>query len=232
MSKRLWIVIGVLVISVVGGAIWWRNTNSDIDNVDVNALDPMSLITQEDVGENGIPDHYIGYRDSKVIVIEYGDFACSFCKQFADDAAQIREDFKDRVLFIRRTFALGFPNSDATAEAVEAAFLVGGIEAYFAMYELLWSTDMWIGQAVDAQTRREVLDSYAEQIGIDVDEFNEHLENRRQNGIRAKITRDRQLGQNSGVTGTPNWFVNGERVNRVTNQSIRDAIEIALREAE
>ena len=232
MNKRLWIVMAVLVVAVIGGAIWWRNSNSKLDNVDVNALDEMGLITQEDVGENGIPDHYIGNRDSRVIVIEYGDFACPACRNFVEDAHQIREDFKDEVLFIRRTFNLGFANSDITAWAVEAAYLAGGIEAYFAMYRLLWSTDMWIGQPVDAQTSRETLDEYAEEIGIDVDEFNNHIENRRQNGITEKIRRDGQLARNSGATGTPSWFVNGQRVNRITNQDIRDAIELALREVE
>jgi len=227
MNKRLWIVIAILVVAVVGGALLLTNRE---DTLNTDALDGTRLLTQEDVGENQIPDHFIGSPDAKVIAIEYTDFACIHCNQLRPDLVKIHDDYKDRVLFIHRNFSLGYPNSNFTAEAAEAAWLVGGDDAYWKMSDLLWQNTMWTSQAVEAKTRKETLDNYAKEVGIDVAKFNEAIENRRDNGINAKIKRDKSLGMKVGVTGTPTFFMNGERVGKATNTDIRDAIDAALKD--
>ena len=58
------------------------------------------------------------------------------------------------------------------------------------------------------------------------------LNNTDNNGIQDKIDRDKRLGENLGVTGTPTWMVNGEKVDGTTEENIRNAIEEALAESE
>ncbi|MDR0957068.1 MAG: DsbA family protein [Candidatus Nomurabacteria bacterium] len=231
MNKRVWIVISIFVVLVVGVAILAKNAQQDVDDVDISKLDGSKLITQEDVGEGQIPDHYHGNPDAKVIVIEYEDFACSHCNYFAPDAKKIIEEYQDRVLFIYRNFNLGYPNSNQTQFAAEATYLVGGDEAYWKMFDLLWSNDMWTGQAVSETERKDTFENYINQVGVDLGEFNKAVEARRSNGIQSKINRDKALGEKAGVTGTPTWFINGEKVDGVTNQNVRDAINKALDES-
>ena len=80
--------------------------------------------------------------------------------------------------------------------------------------------------------RKELFEEYAKNAGVDVDEFNQLLTNTNNNGIQDKIDRDKRLGENLDVTGTPTWMVNGEKVDGTTEENIRNAIEEALAESE
>ncbi|MCL1877093.1 thioredoxin domain-containing protein [Candidatus Saccharibacteria bacterium] len=201
----------------------------DCDNEpdDETTLSPWNLITKSDVKQNEIPDHYVGNPDTKIVVIEYGDFACSHCNQFSADAEKIHKDYGDRVLFIYRNFNLGYPGSDLSQRAAEAAYLVGGEDAYWEMSKLLWSTNDWTG-SIEYEDARSLLLTYSKKIGLDMVEFNDAIENYKTNGIQNKITRDKDLGIESGVSGTPAWFIDGEQVNRVFTTNIRDMLDKAL----
>ncbi|MCL1876604.1 DsbA family protein [Candidatus Saccharibacteria bacterium] len=230
MNKRLWVVLAILTVGIVVGAAIFAGKQSS-EKVDVSAIDEWKLATEKTVGKNQIPDHYLGDKDSKVVVVLYEDFACSHCNQISGDIEQIYEDYKDRVLFIYRNFSLGYPNSQVTQQAAEAAYLAGGEEAYWQMNELLYSTRMWISQAVPEQERKDTLNGYAKEIGLDVDKFNKFIEDRYKNGIRDKIERDKGLGVKVGVNGTPALFVNEKKVNKAINADIRAAIDVALKKA-
>ena len=67
---------------------------------------------------------------------------------------------------------------------------------------------------------------------FNIDDFNSLINNIANNGIEEKIDRDKRLGENMGVTGTPTWMVNGETVETLSESDIRAAIEAALQEAE
>ena len=64
MNKRLWIVFAVLVLITLGGLIFWKKTESSQSAVDTSSLDGSVLLTTEMVGDNQIPDHYQGNKDS------------------------------------------------------------------------------------------------------------------------------------------------------------------------
>jgi protein-disulfide isomerase len=232
MNKRLWIVFAALIVVVLGGLILWKKADAPKSDIDLDVVDGTKLITAKEVGESSIPDHYIGKTDSKVVVIEYEDFACSHCQAFHTYAEKIHRDYKDKVLFIYRDFSLSYPNSIATISAAEAAYLLGGEEAFWKMYKLLFQDTKWVGQAVPTDERKTILDSYAREIGLDVDKFDEALLNTSQNGVQAKIDRDKELGGKADVTGTPTWFVNGKRVDQATDDQIRTAIDSALKAAD
>lgn len=249
MNKRLWIVLGVLVVATFGGLMWYRNVTEENDPVAyASELDGTKLITKDDIiaaqektlgrsltdeeKDNIIEDHYDGPTDAKVVVVEWEDFACSHCQAFQTYAEQIKEDYKDRVLFIVRDFSLNYPNSIATLSAGNAVAKLGGNEAFWKMSEQLFQDEKWISQAVPNSERKELFEEYAKNAGVDVDEFNQLLNNTDNNGIQDKIDRDKRLGENLGVTGTPTWMVNGEKVDGTTEENIRNAIEEALAESE
>jgi protein-disulfide isomerase len=232
MNKRLWIVFTVLVLLTVSGLAIWKK--GDSGDVDIEGLDAQRLLTLDDVGEGNIPDHYIGNTEAKVIVIEYADFACIHCAQSSSTFSKIVADYQDRILFIHRNFSLNHPNSPITQSAAEAAFLLGGSEAYWTMHELLYKDEStWTGQSVPQNQREELLGDFAKGIGLDVDEFLKAIKSYRDNGIISKMKRDKKLGESVGVTGTPAWFVNGEKVDDLlTDSNIRKVIDEALKSTE
>ena len=250
MNKRLWIVLGVLVIAVFGGLMWYKNVAEQQEEQQlsyVDKLDGSKLITRDDVlkamevsgqsltdeeKNNIIEDHYDGPTDAKVVVVEWEDFACSHCQAFHTYAEQIKDDYKDRVLFIVRDFSLNYPNSVATLSAGNAVAKLDGNEAFWKMSEQLFKDEKWISQAVPTSERKALFEEYAKNAGVNIDDFNSLINNIANNGIEEKIDRDKRLGENMGVTGTPTWMVNGETVETLSESDIRAAIEAALQEAE
>ncbi len=228
MSKRLWIVFAVLVIAAMGGLIFWKKSTTPEVNVD--GYDANKLLTIDDVGKDNIPDHYFGNKDSKVVVIEYEDFACVHCAQLASTFDKITDDYEDSVLFIYRNYSLGYPNSIVSQSAAEAAYLLGGEDAFWKMHALLFQDDStWTGQSIPADERRELISGFAKEIGLDVDKFLKAVENYRGNGILTKLDRDKKMGENAKVTGTPAWFINGTKIEEMSDSAIRKSIYEALK---
>ena len=247
MNRRLWIVFAVLVLGALGGLILWKNANDDTGTAYVEHLDGSRLLTVDNIvtaknkaANDGkvasdfsvdkstiIPDHFLGNKDSKVIVIEYEDFACSACNGFATSANQIHDEYKDKVLFIYRNFNIGQNTSTLSESAAEAAFLLGGEETYWKMHDLIFSDETCV-EGNDKTVCHDTLVNYAGQIGLDTNKFKETLTNYLENGIQAKIQRDKRLGRNAGVEATPTWFINGEKAEGANASNMRSLIEAAL----
>lgn len=248
MNKRLWIVLGVLVVAVFGGLMWYRNVTEANDPVAyADELDGTKLITKDDIvaaqektlgrsltdeeKANIIEDHYDGPTDAKVVVVEWKDFACIHCQETSSYVDEIRKDYNDRVLFIVRDFSLNYPSSPTVLSAGNAATKLGGNEAFWKMSELLFKDDRWTKSSLPSGWK-DTIDEYADSIGLNVGDFNELLNNVENNGIKDKIDRDKRLGDNLNVTGTPTWMVNGKKLDSIVADDIRAAIEAALQEAE
>lgn len=248
MNKRLWIVVGVLVAAFIGAMVYQTSNQDKSSTSDYySKLDPNTLLTKDVIvkameeasgkkltdGEKDaiIDDHYQGPKDSKVVVIEYEDFACPHCQQFAKYAEKIHEDYKDRVLFIARDFNLKYPNSIASLSAGEAAKILGGNDAYWKMNHQLFGTDIWASQAVPSDQREKNFREYAKNAGVDPDKLIALLNDTKNNGIEDKINRDLAIGKAAGVSGTPTWFVNGKKVDNVNDSEIRKVINEALKSA-
>lgn len=243
MNKRVWIIFAVVIVAALGGLIFWRNQNEVKQSYDyVKEIDQDNLVTRENIlaaseksgvkindQKNLIPDHFVGKKDAKVVVKIYQDFACSHCQAFHNYAEKIIADYSDRVLFISRNFFLNFPNSTATLSAGEAAYVVGGEEKYQQFANLLFRDETFVGQAVPADQRKNIFDSYAKQVGLDETKFSQALMNTTTNGVQDKIERDKKLAEKDKVTGTPTWFVDGKKIDEVREDAIRGAIEKALK---
>jgi protein-disulfide isomerase len=89
------------------------------------------------------------------------------------------------------------PQAQLAAEAAEAAAAQG---AFWEMHDLLL--------AHQDHLRLADLLGYAETLGLDVDRMHDGLTRRRH---EARVARDVESADLSGVSGTPTFFVNGQR---------------------
>ena len=89
------------------------------------------------------------------------------------------------------------PHAQLAAEAAEAAAAQG---AFWPMHDLLLTNQDALGA--------EDLVRYAEQLGLDVDRFRADL---RRHTYAARIAEDVDSADQSDVSGTPTFFVNGQR---------------------
>jgi Na+/H+ antiporter NhaA len=143
-------------------------------------------------------DHVRGPVDAPVTVLEYGDFECPFCGQAEPVVRELLREYGD-VAYAWRHLPLNdvHPSAQQAAEAAEAA---AEQSKFWEMHDLL----------LDHQDALRIPDllGYAEQLGLDVDRFEEDLRTRQ--GAN-RIAEDVDSADLSGVSGTPTFFINGLR---------------------
>lgn len=144
-------------------------------------------------------DHVEGSLDAPVVFVEYGDYECPHCLQAHSIVGELQERLGDRLSFVYRHFPIRsmHPNAQLAAEAAEAA---GAQGKFWDMHDLLFENQ---GSLDDAS-----LAEYAEQIGLDKVQFQRDLESGR---FRDRVEEDFKSGVQSGVNGTPTFYINGER---------------------
>jgi Na+/H+ antiporter NhaA len=144
-------------------------------------------------------DHIRGPEDAPVTVLEYGDFECPYCGQAEPVLRELLREFGDDVRYVWRHLPLNdvHPNAQLAAEAAEAAAEQG---AFWEMHDLLLARQ-------DSLKLPDLL-SYAGEIGLDVERFEDDLRTR---AGAARIAIDVDSADLSGVSGTPTFFINGLR---------------------
>jgi protein-disulfide isomerase len=146
-------------------------------------------------------DHVRGPGDAQVTLVEYGDYQCPYCGQAEEAIRDVLVDFGDDLRYAWRHLPLNDVHDHAqlAAEAAEAA---AAQDAFWPMHDLLIShQDELTGHHLRA---------YAEEVGLDVDRFISDLHSR---AHASRIADDVRSADESGVAGTPSFFINGRRYN-------------------
>lgn len=114
MDRIRWIIFAVVSVGLLAALFMTANRNQpDVSNLADSAV----------ISEGPIPDRVYGNRAAKVVLIEYGDFACTGCKSAYDYVKQVKEAYKGDLAFVFRNLPLTtlHPNALAAATAAEAA---------------------------------------------------------------------------------------------------------------
>lgn len=183
-----WWVIGLVVaIVLVGiGAIALQQNRNRAESVEVSQ------------------DKSIGNADAPVIVVEYGDYQCPACGQFASTVKpKIVEEFvkTGQVRFVFRSFQFIGEESQWAAEAAECANEQG---KYWEYYDKLYSSQA--GENAGA-FRKENLEGFASELGLETEQFNQCLASGR---YTEKVKAETMGAQRLGLRSTPSLLVNGE----------------------
>jgi len=143
-------------------------------------------------------DHIRGPTSAPVTVVEYGDFECPYCGQAEPSVRELLADFGD-VRYVWRHLPLTDVHQHAqlAAEASEAA---AAQDSFWEMHDLLLDHQ-------DALKPPDLM-RYAGQIGLDAEQFAGDL--RKHNG-RGRVAEDVDSADLSSVSGTPTFFINGQR---------------------
>jgi protein-disulfide isomerase len=130
-----------------------------------------------------------------VELLEYGDFQCPYCRDAVPSLKRVLGRLDGRVRLVFRHFPVTsrHPRAGELAEAAEAAAAQG---RFWEMHDLLFAE------------RDPDPVALAERLALDVARFEEEL---RSGAHAARVAEDRAKGQAAGVTGTPAFFVAGER---------------------
>jgi len=143
-------------------------------------------------------DHIFGNPTAKVVVIEYADFDCEYCKSFNDVMHQViaNEGAKGQVAWVFRQFPLSeiHPNALAHARATECAAQVGGNDLFWefasALYEQQPVNPLQYGTVAKA-------------VGIPDGNAFASCYASASTTVEARILKDRQNALDMGARGTP-----------------------------
>ncbi|MFW6202238.1 MAG: DsbA family protein [Gemmatimonadota bacterium] len=169
---------------------------------------PRTASAQE---EDRVVPPGIGYVQgdgaASVVVVEFGDFGCPACGEFARETLPaLRDEFIDtgRVRWTFVPFVLGaFPNGGEAARAAECA---ADQDAFWAMHDRLYADqEQWL----DEGDPREIFVGYAADHGLDADAFERCY---RDDAVEERTERANEAARAARVRGTPTFFVNGRRV--------------------
>lgn len=212
MNKIGWIIFSVVVVLVLGGLVaWTRIANPPID---LTGVENNSVVAASDQNGN-IADHTKGSESNKILLIEYGDYQCPSCGDAYPNVNTLMEEYGDDVTLVFRNFPLTaiHPNARAAAAVAEAAGLQG---KFWEMHDKLYvSQNDWSG--LDASKRTTVFNSYAQDLGLDMDKFNADVAGKE---AGQKINFDMALGKSVDVAATPTFFLNGKKLDDTTSSAI------------
>ncbi|MFL5604486.1 MAG: DsbA family protein [Gemmatimonadaceae bacterium] len=144
-------------------------------------------------------DHVAGSLEAPIVLVEYGDFECSYCGRAYPIVKAAQRHFGKDLAVVFRHFPLAeiHPHARLAAEAAEEA---GAQGEFWRMHDMLFENQ-------GALEQQDLL-AYAESLGLDVTRFARELTS----GAHTKRVRDDfRGGVRSGVNGTPTFFINGAR---------------------
>ncbi|MDX2023981.1 MAG: thioredoxin domain-containing protein [Deltaproteobacteria bacterium] len=161
-----------------------------------------------------------GAEDALVTIVEFSDFQCPFCSRVGPTIEQIMKEYKGKVRVVFKHNPLPFHgDAQLAAEASLAAHEQG---KFWEMHDKLFGNQ----QAI----KRDNLDTYAKDIGLDVGKFKQALDSGK---FKKAVEDDLAAGRAIGVQGTPNFFVNGRKIEgAVPFESFKTVIDDEVARAE
>ena len=189
------IIAGVLV----AGAMFYTNK----DSAKAPVAPQKSATEQVNVAQPNSDDRITGSSTADVIIIEYSDTECPFCKVFHNTMQQIMTQYgKDgKVAWIYRYMPLDTLHKKARneAQAVECARDQGGNDTFWKYVDEVYSRT----NSNDSLPETE-LSKIASDLKLDVKKWSTCLSS----GVKAPIiAASEQTGVDAGVQGTPNNFL-------------------------
>ena len=151
--------------------------------------------------ENGSP--YLGDPNAPITLIEFGDYQCFFCnKYFHETEHNILSNYVEtgKVRLIFKDFTIIGPDSIIAANAAHCADEQGKFWEY---HDILYNN--WAGENNGWASYDNQL-SFAQDVGLNIDEFSECVKNEKYAAIITDSTSD---ARSLGLTGTPAFFVIG-----------------------
>lgn len=213
-ANYIFIAIIFFVIGGIVGVIGYSSNvtrNEDLIQSAVDAAYIRQAETLNELVESGVlsgevrpnasqfedDDPSIGPEDAPVVIVEFSDFNCSFCKRFHDSTLQpLLDQYEGQIRFIYRDFAILGETSVTSAIASECADDQGQFWEY---HDLLFANQ--------GSFSRDNLIGYAESLDLDLSQFTTCLDERTYfNEVRA----DSAAAQQIGASGTPAFMINGQ----------------------
>ena len=194
-SILIWLGVIVVTIGAIVGLYYLSSPGGgNGSSVGLTLTEPVSA-----------SDWRRGPDGAKAVLVEYSDFQCPACASYESLLQQLSGEFGNSLQFVYREFPLRsiHQNADLAARAAEAAGVQG---KFWEMHDKIFQTQAdWSKLSNSAAEAK--LKSYAQALGVNMPQFASDLNSP---AVMAKINNDISSGNQSGIQGTPTFFLNGK----------------------
>jgi len=166
-------------------------------------------------------DYATGSKDAKVTVVEYASVVCGAC---ANWHTTVYPDFKKKYVDTGKVRYVYRPFPTSPTELADAGHMIAMCadrKSFMKNISLQFKRQKQIFDMAGKGKAREAYLSIAKAAGLSEDDFVSCLQNPE---IKAQYEAVVKGGSESGVTGTPSFFINGTKEKVFTLEQIEDVI--------
>lgn len=143
-----------------------------------------------------------GGKDAKVLVVEYSDYQCPFCKRGHETMKQVLKEYGDKVKVVFKNMPIEriHPNAMIGSQYYEAAALQD-IEKANKLHDAIFDDQNAFSAEGEAFVKKA-----AKKLGLDMAKMAKDINSE---AVKSRISADQKEGESFGFNGTPGYLVNG-----------------------
>ena len=207
-----------LAIPIIIGIIIGLGLTTNLEK----ASDDSSILNKENLIQGST---MLGNPNAKITIVEFGDYQCTFCYKFHDETMKkINQEYikTANVNFIYKDFPL---NGEQSILASEASYCAQKQNKFWEYHDTLYNN--WGGENTGWITEN-VLQGFARDVGLNLDEFSQCLEN---SEYRQKVLDNDHFAREIGINATPSFLIfNDSELYRIIGAQPFDKFEQAFEE--
>lgn len=183
---------------IVAGAMFYTSKGTKVEQ-------PVQKKTTEAFNVAGVTDSdsILGSKDADVVIVEYSDTECPFCKSFHTTIQRVMDAYgkENKVAWVYRYMPLDALHKKARKEAVaiECAKVQGGNDAFWKFTNAIYT------KTTSNDTLPETeLTKIAKELNLDMTKWSKCYTS---DETASVVAAQEQTGKDAGVEGTPNNFL-------------------------
>lgn len=194
----------VLGFGLIAAAIFFSgNPNSPLQIPGLGIDEEPETPTTAEIRPVDEKDHIRGNPNAPIVMIEYSDYDCPFCKNFHETMNKVMANYGSdgKVTWVYRHFPLEqlHPSAPLIAQASECVAELGGNEAFWKFTDLIFGE-----RGTNEPTNTSRLSEFAATAGVSATAFDACVEDGRTQPL---VEEDFQDAINAGGKGTPYTIV-------------------------
>jgi protein-disulfide isomerase len=184
------------LLGLASGYLFWGRDDTSPTPAQTPVVEATVQTTPQRYDVSVDDDPYLGPEDARVVIIEFSDFNCGYCRKWYQESLQkILDQYPDQIRFVYRDYPLLAESSLTAAQAAQCANEQG---AFWEFHNALFDRE-------DPRTLETYL-LFAEEFNLNVQDFQECYDSER---TMDEIENDATFAASLGIRGTPTFFVNG-----------------------
>lgn len=193
----------VLGFGLIAAAIFFSDFGGSAAAPGPVAANAPEVAAPADVRPVDETDYIRGNPNAPIMIVEYSDYDCPFCKNFHDTMNRIMDEYGvgGKVGWVYRQFPIQqlHPNAPRISEAAFCVGELGGNDAYWEFSDLVFNE-----RGVNEPTNMTRLPEFAVTAGVDKAEYEACMASGRH---KTKVEESLAEGAAAGARGTPHSIV-------------------------